>query len=316
VSQEIFQVLLNKAVTNQINLEKYKRSLVDSNIPSLNGLADRIAVLISLTDFTNPREVKDLIAKIYLDVDKTLDSLREQIQKEIALFAKEEVDEEKHVIGLLLGESEGTPVLSGSLLIMGLSLSEHFRKLKNDIKNRSRSEILNAAKDNESPAVVSRRIRGTKRRRFMDGTFHSYRNSFDAIVRTAIQTYSTQAKMAVWKHRDIERYVWISVLDGKTTPICRARSNKVYTVGEGPTPPAHHRCRSLISPYNSQMILPQSYSSWLREQPKETIEDVLGKGKAKIFLEGNITLDKFVVNNKPLTLEELKQKRNRPSGTN
>ena len=39
------------------------------------------------------------------------------------------------------------------------------------------------------------------------------------------------------------RYRWISVLDSRTTDVCRGRSNKVYEVGVGPIPPAHPNCR-------------------------------------------------------------------------
>ena len=113
--------------------------------------------------------------------------------------------------------------------------------------------------------------------------------------------------MAVWKVRGVESYRWISIIDNLTSPICRGRSNKIFTVGEGPLPPAHYNCRSSIAPYRSGDEVPESYGTWLRKQPREVIDDILGKTKAKMYLAGELPLDKFTVaNGRELTIKEIK----------
>lgn len=44
-------------------------------------------------------------------------------------------------------------------------------------------------------------------------------------------------------------YIWISVLDGRTTLYCRNQNGRIYIYGIGPIPPAHAHCRSTIMPY-------------------------------------------------------------------
>lgn len=49
-----------------------------------------------------------------------------------------------------------------------------------------------------------------------------------------------------------------------------------------------------------------SYREWLKTQPREFVEDVLGKKRAKLFLEGKVDLDQFVDRNGAvLSLEQL-----------
>jgi hypothetical protein len=50
----------------------------------------------------------------------------------------------------------------------------------------------------------------------------------------------------------------------------------------------------------------KSYNEWLKTQPKSFVEDVLGKQKAKLYLDGGLPLDRFVDRaGNELTLEQL-----------
>ena len=56
-----------------------------------------------------------------------------------------------------------------------------------------------------------------------------------------------------------------------------------------------------------------TYYDWLKTQPTVFVEDVLGKDRAKLLLEGGLSAEKFAAlqlnrNFQPLTLEEMKQK--------
>lgn len=95
---------------------------------------------------------------------------------------------------------------------------------------------------------------------------------------------------------DLRGLRWTSVLDGKTSAICRARSGEVYQPFEGPRPPAHFNCRSVMVPVfvSGGDVVEPSYEQWLRRQPRDFVEEVMGKRKADIFLSGNISLDRFV----------------------
>lgn len=101
---------------------------------------------------------------------------------------------------------------------------------------------------------------------------------------------------------------WVSVLDGKTTAICRARSGKIYDAGSGPRPPAHARCRSIVVPYfeGKGDAEEPTYSDWLKKQTPERVRQILGKTKGDMFLDGTLSLEDMVTaKGRELTLKEL-----------
>lgn len=51
------------------------------------------------------------------------------------------------------------------------------------------------------------------------------------------------------------------------------------------------------------------YSTWLRQQPADFVRDVLGKTRAKLFLDGKLKLERFTdTAGRPWTLEELRRR--------
>lgn len=76
-----------------------------------------------------------------------------------------------------------------------------------------------------------------------------------------------------------KRYIWLSVMDNRTTEICRGRNLTVYIYGKGPIPPAHINCRSTIAPVNTGAnAVDETFNAWIKRQPKEVQDDMLGKG--------------------------------------
>ena len=64
------------------------------------------------------------------------------------------------------------------------------------------------------------------------------------------------------------QYRWVSVMDSRTSEICRERDCKIYTFGLGPVPPAHIRCRSHIAPTLGGTVKPENLAQWLARQPE------------------------------------------------
>lgn len=162
------------------------------------------------------------------------------------------------------------------------------------------------------------------------------RRNAEAIVRTAVNHVSTQAKEQVYaKNSDIiTGYEWVSTLDGSTSAICRDRDGEVYEIGKGPLPPAHYGCRSTTSPTVSsefdfldkgakraakgadggtQVDADVSYYDWLKSQPVAFQDDVLGKTKGAIFRNAGLSIERFKAATvdrygNPLTIKEMAEK--------
>lgn len=125
---------------------------------------------------------------------------------------------------------------------------------------------------------------------------------------------------------------WTATLDGRTSAICRGLDGKQFPIDKGPQVPAHFNCRSARVPVpatwatlygdaddNSKLNrrryvadkrrvkdIPRSerdqiigsteaktYNEWLKTQKRPFVEDVLGKKKAKLYLDGDLSLDRF-----------------------
>lgn len=87
------------------------------------------------------------------------------------------------------------------------------------------------------------------------------------------------------------QYVWVSVMDSRTSDICRERNGRVYTFGLGPVPPAHIRCRSHIAPTVFGNVKKESLQEWLNRQPKSLQKEL-----------------RDYINRKPLSIAEFENK--------
>jgi len=161
----------------------------------------------------------------------------------------------------------------------------------------------------------------------------THRLQAKSLVRTVTNHVSSTARQLTMQENDdiIEKYQWISTLDGRTTFTCQSLDGKIFEKGKGPTPPLHWGCRSTIVPLvkpeykifdkekskrvarvdgKSTLISGQTtYNSWLKTQSNEFQEEVLGPKRAALFRKGGLSLNQFVDERyEPLTLEQLKRK--------
>jgi len=106
-------------------------------------------------------------------------------------------------------------------------------------------------------------------------------------------------------------YIWLSVMDSRTSEICTSRNRKRYRFGQGPIPPAHIRCRSHIAPIvGNDDIAAETFYTWAVRQPKNVQDDILGEVGGESLRDGRLKekdLPKYDARN-PLTLEEFRRK--------
>ena len=156
------------------------------------------------------------------------------------------------------------------------------------------------------------------------------KNQSKALVITSMTSVYAQADHEVYKANEKTLLGWqyVSVLDTRTTPICRHRDGTVYPVGDTMhLPPAHFNCRSTTTPvfrsweqmgeldaaagirkrnlskltdkqkafYDGQTPLRESYNEWLRRQPVDVQLKHLGDyQRVDMFNKNLLTVDKFI----------------------
>lgn len=112
---------------------------------------------------------------------------------------------------------------------------------------------------------------GIDRTNIITRIFNSARSTMDTAVQQAASEVVAAAGSTVGRS-----YMWVSVIDSRTTDICRSRNRKIYTYGKGPLPPAHYRCRSSITPLvgNRPPRNETSFDRWEERQSQGFRDDV------------------------------------------
>jgi SPP1 gp7 family putative phage head morphogenesis protein len=157
------------------------------------------------------------------------------------------------------------------------------------------------------------------------------------LTRTAVTHVTVHAREATWEaNKDMVKGVqWVSTLDRRTSDACKSLDGKVFKIGKGPRPPAHHQCRSTTVPVlktweefkgtakkavkglpketrasmRGQIPSKVSYGDWFARQGMKAQRQILGKGRFELYKNGQLDVTKMVTKDlKPLTLAQLRKR--------
>jgi SPP1 gp7 family putative phage head morphogenesis protein len=186
--------------------------------------------------------------------------------------------------------------------------------------------------EGKTTSQIITNIIGTRANKYTDGLMDMARRNAETITRTSVQHAAMQASlMAMAENKDVLKgYQFIATLDQKTSAVCRSLDGLVFRFGKGPVPPLHPRCRSRITPAlkneydwlndgatrssaDGYVSADTSYYDWLKRQPAEFQDDVIGPARGKLLRNGGLSSQDFARLNlsrnfEPLTLEEMRKK--------
>jgi hypothetical protein len=109
----------------------------------------------------------------------------------------------------------------------------------------------------------------------------------------------------------VQREVWISVLDSKTSDFCRDHAGHTWPLGKGPWAPAHINCRSIkiVLFYREKLPSGLSWYDWLRNQDEETQREALGASRYDLWKRGGVQPERFTdAEGERYNLDELRQR--------
>jgi SPP1 gp7 family putative phage head morphogenesis protein len=207
--------------------------------------------------------------------------------------------------------------------IQGLTLGEWFRAQAQTMSLRTKQIIQQGMIEGKGNAELVRRILAPAK---AEGAVLSRRAKNEAriITRTTVNAVQNDAAMESYRNlpRSVsDRYMWMSVLDKRTSPICRANDGKVwkYDDPDAQFPPAHLQCRSSTKPlligdgltFTAQQQAPtmSNYARWLTKQPASVQNEILGSTRAQWFRDGKMSLaDAIDADGRVMTLAQLREK--------
>lgn len=174
---------------------------------------------------------------------------------------------------------------------------------------------------------IIRRIRGTRAKGYSDGVIDISRRHLASVVQTALGHIASTARAQFDEANNdlIKGYRWLSTLDNKTSEPCRIRDQLEYDRDKKPVGhkvpwlsgpgKLHWNCRSTETrilkslrelgldvddfksstraSMNGQVPADTTYAEWLKDQPEEVQNDVLGKTRADLFRAGKVSFDRF-----------------------
>lgn len=207
----------------------------------------------------------------------------------------------------------------------GTLLREALKGIETGTAIRIRDSIRMGIVEGRTTDQIIRGIRGTRAAGYADGLLEWPRRHIESMVRTAVAHTANVTRQMTYEANDdlVDRWMFVSTLDSRTTIQCAALSGKVFKIGQGPQPPRHYNCRSTSVPllkgqtklYGSRaskdgpVDANLTFSAWLKKQPRDVQDDVLGATRAKLWRDGQIELQGFVdARGNVLTLEQLQKK--------
>lgn len=168
---------------------------------------------------------------------------------------------------------------------------------------------------------IVRGLRGTPANDYTDGVLGSTSlRTVQTLVQTSAAHASAVTRFESFKALGVKQWRWLATLDTKTCVVCgQNEAGGPYAIGEGPTFPAHPRCRCspvvwLGEPIGNRastdgpVSAKTDFAQWLQDQPQAAQDEVLGKTRAAAFRAGDLSMrDMLGKDLQPLTLEELRR---------
>lgn len=269
------------------------------------------------------KQLKNFLAKLKQEQLKHFSVYTQQLLNDLQKFMSVDASVYFEIIVQTQGKENVKPLTAAVLASLwtktrttplpanGLLLEQYLAQFVANALFNVETTIIRAYANKETPAEALRKLLGTSGLNFRDGIVSRQTAQVSGLTATLLQhtTGLVQSRVASFY---FPSYMWLSVLDGQTSDICRSRHQQVYTYGLGPLPPAHPYCRSTILPIknNQNQNVPTSYAAWLLSQPASFRQDVLSPSEILLLDKSTDKASdafKFSVNI-PLTIEQFKGK--------
>ncbi len=322
------EVLLTLAILHQIRLAKYRNGLSQKIIGILNRADPAMyAALLVAIEQAGPSasvaRIKAALAGVLAANSLTYQQIAAALQLELAAFLEYEVEHQKSMLEAVV--PDGVPISGPSIFvqlsdalaksIQGMLLADLLVQLQTTRASKIQAAVIQGVVESKSATQIVTEIRGTAALSYSDGLMSSPRNSLDAVTRTAVSTIAAYARNAIIRANSeiIQAVQWCSILDGKTTSLCRERDGKLYDAlthapikhglpwlsGPGC---AHWNCRSeelivlksahALGVKDSRMTgMPPkmpAYSAWVASQSAAIQDEILGPSRGKLYRNGKL----------------------------
>lgn len=217
--------------------------------------------------------------------------------------------------------------------IFGSSATEWWGKQAADVRFRFKGAVRQGLVLGETNSQIVRRVKEVMQ--------IATRNA-RTLVQTSVASVANNARQKTFEANDdvIKGYKWITALDSNVCPLCMARADKEWTIGQKPighsigfqVPGIHFNDRCVLTAITKSfkelgfpnIVEPKpgqrasisgpvdsstTFKDFLESKSKAWQDDSLGKGRADLWRSGKISLENLINGDgRPLTVKELTTK--------
>jgi SPP1 gp7 family putative phage head morphogenesis protein len=280
------------------------------------------------------REIEVLIKQAETAIDARYATIAETLDTHgLVVLVSERTVEAMQTLGAVRAvTAETLASLSKNVLIDGAPSAAWWDKQAEDTAFKFAAQVRQGVINGETNERIVARIVG---RAAEPGIMDVARRNARALVHSSVMSSANDARLATYRKnaRLIAGVRWLATLDGHTCPRCAALDGQSWdldgnklkgTKVEFQAPPIHWNDRCVLSPIPKEvegLSIPEgmrassegpvhgstTFNDFLKRQSPSFIERVLGKERARLFMEGKITVrDLISGTGRELTLEELR----------
>lgn len=332
--------LADAVTARTITLARYDASLRRDVLKLLRAVEkDILAALPAITSETRKARLNKQLAEVRAIISSGYSEIIQLTDQGLTELAGIEAKWQRTAVNRAIGvdiasampSAEQLAAIASNTLIQGAPSADWWGRQSADLQFQFVSAVRLGLAQGETNAQITKRV--------MQAMEVSRRNA-TTLVRTSVQAVAIAARDASMQANSdvIKGKVSIATLDGRTTPVCAAYSGTTYTLENEPIPPTklpylaiprHFSCRSVWSPItksfrdlgldiddftpstrasmDGQVPASTTFAEFLERKGEAWQDEFLGKGKAKLWRDGKITLSDLIdATGRELTLSELR----------
>jgi len=328
-------------IRNLLFIQRYSNTVSAKTRARLRELFDELAGIIAKHDPSSvqPRYRQARVEKIMQEVAKltgqSFREIRSQVRADLSKLAVQQTsfmaETLKKATDFVVDFSRGNMSLQMAKDIIdtnpfeGLTLKQWAEGQSARTVQQVRRQIQIGMVQNEGIPELVKRVRGDVQ--------EATAREAEAIVRTAVNDVVNTAHMHTYEaNADVLTAVeWVAALDGRTCAACGAMDGRTWKLDDPDIkrPPLHWNDRCVMVAVvdweslgleapdpgtrsardedgkSIQVSSQTRYEQWLRDAPRSVQEEVLGKGRARLFRKGKTLADLVRDDGSLVRLDEL-----------
>lgn len=293
--------------------------------------------------------LQSLISATVGKIRQAFAALATEMESDLGELIDIQAEREQENFAAIFGIEAEKPNTSGAalaLLITGSTIRSWMERQAGDLAFRVEAELRRGVREGERPTQLVDRLRGhTATDDIRIPVIDRNRRAIQQVTRTATEAAANLARqlMADEIRRMRERarpdemqipertviptkslrmgWQQISVLDSRTTEVCRAYANRIWDLNFKPIghnlpfeggPPRHIYCRSSIIPIllDDNPAKDLTLAKWLRSKADAELAALLGPRKLALWRSGVITEQELIrQEDRQLTFDQLRNKK-------